>query len=145
VKAAITILLLVFTVTHSLSETPRLLLIASNTTISKQTDINLDVYVYNDSKRRVKVPSLEYISTFYVLRDPAGIRLPRAGTSAQIFSHPRKEHSLRPNGVEQITIKIEVPAEIGDLAEVYVELGRGDHPWRSNSVLLFRPTEDLGK
>lgn len=137
--------LLVFTVAYSWGQAPRLLLVTSNTTISKQTDINVDVYVYNDSQRPVQVPSLEYISTFYVLRDPAGIRLPRAGTSAQVFSHPREEHSLQPHGVERTTIKVEIPAEIGDLAEIHVELGQGDHPARSNSILLFRPPEDLAR
>lgn len=142
---AIVAILLLLTVTTFFGETPRLLLIPGNVTIGKETDITVDVYVYNDSKKAVTVPSLEYISAFYVLRDPTGVRLPRAGTAAQIFSHPRKGHRLQPNGVERTTIKIEIPAEIGDLAELHVELGQGEHPSRSNSILLFRPSEDVAK
>jgi hypothetical protein len=70
------------------------------------------------------VPSFETISKVYVLRDLSGTRLPRGDSSSLVTTHSSGEHSLKSGKVERTKITIEIAAEPGDVAEVYVEIGK---------------------
>jgi hypothetical protein len=116
----------------------RLLLIPVETSLKPRADVQFDLYLWNNSARPTKVPSLKLLSTTYVLRDISGKRLPRFKSSTQSASHPLSEHLLQPNTAERTRIRIDIPAERGDLVEVYAEIS-GSSALRSNVVLLFCP------
>lgn len=125
----------------ALGDPPRLLLVPIQTSIKPHGSVECDVYLYNEGKKDAMVPSFETISKVYVLRDLSGTRLPRGDSSSLVITHSSGEHSLKPGKVERTKITIEIAAEPGDLAEVYVEIGKGPM-MRSNSVLLFCPIEE---
>ena len=140
-RTFITVLFVVAVSGTALGETPRLLLVPVQTSIKPHGSVECDLYLYNESKRATMVPSFESISKVYVLRDPTGARLPRGDSSSLVTTHSSGEHSLKPGKVERTRITIEISAEPGDLAEIYVEIGKGPI-LRSNSVLLFCPVEE---
>jgi hypothetical protein len=125
----------------AVAETPRLLLVPVHNSIKPNGYVECDLYLYNDSKRATMVPSLETVSKVYVLHDPTGTRLPRGDSSSLVLTHSAGEHRLKAGKVEHTKITIQLSAEVGDLAEVYVEIGKGPM-LRSNSVLLFCPAEE---
>ena len=118
----------------------QLLLIPVETSIKPRATVRFDLYLWNNSGRPTKVQSLQLLSTTYVLRDITGTRLPRFKSSTQSASHPLSERLLQPNSAEQTRIRIDIPAERGDLVEVYAEIGGGASALRSNTVLLFCPS-----
>jgi hypothetical protein len=125
----------------ALIASPILLLVPTQTFITPNARVECEVYLYNDSKKAVMVPSFETISKVYGLRDMKGIRLPRGASSTSIASHPPGEHSLGPGRVERTRIIVEIPAASGDLVDLYIEIG-SKSVLRSNSVLLFCPAEE---
>ena len=133
-------LLVVFSLAAARAQSPRLLLIPLETSIKKHATVAFDVFVYNDSAKPAKIPPIELFSAVYSVRDTKTNTLPRAETSAKIQSHPPSPHTLRSKGVEHKRIEMEIPAEPGELVEVYIEIGR-DSVLRSNSVLLYCPIE----
>lgn len=139
-RALLSLFLVAVVTALALGETPRLLLVPVQTSIKPHGSIECDLYLYNDGKKATMIPSFESLSKVYVLRDPTGTRLPRGDSSSLVTTHASGEHSLKPGKVERTKITIEIAAEPGDLAEVYVEIGKGPM-LRSNSVLLYCPVE----
>jgi hypothetical protein len=125
----------------ALGDAPRLLLVPIQTSIKPNGSVECDLYLYNEGKKTTMVPSFEAISKVYVLRDPSGRRLPRGDSSSLVVTHSAGEHGLKPGKVEQTKITIDIAAEPGDVAEVFVEIGKGP-TLRSNSVLLICPMEE---
>ena len=118
------------------AEPLRLLLIPLETSIRPGANVRFDVCLWNNGSQPRKIPSLKLLSTTYILRDIKGTRLPRYKSSTQSASHPLSERLLQPNAVERMSIRIDIPAERGDLVEIYAEVG-GASALRSNTVLLF--------
>jgi hypothetical protein len=139
-RIIITVLIALTIPEIGLAEAPRLLLVPAQISIHPNATVECDLYLYNDSNKTISVPSFETLSKVYALRDTSGIRPPRGDSSSLIIDHARPEHTLGPGKVEQTRVRIDISAESGDLAEVYVEIGR-DSILRSNSVLLFCPIE----
>lgn len=137
-KALIIALLLGTSVNTALGQATRLLLVPVEASIKPRANVRLDVYLCNDSPRPIKIPSLKLLSTNYVLRDITGARLPRFKSLTPSASHPLSEQVLQANSVKRTRIRMDIPAERGDLVEVYVEIA-GSSALRSNPVLLFCP------
>jgi|SRR6267154_2460118 len=138
IKLIIATLLIAAPFAHLHAEGLRLLLVPTGSSITPKSQVTLDVYVYNESDKPAKTPTLENISTVCVLRDVNGVRAPRTESSAEMKFHSGPEHTLKPHRVERKTIKVDIPAEPGDLVEVYVEIGTPSS-LRSNSILLSCP------
>jgi hypothetical protein len=115
-----------------------MLLIPVETVIKPGATVNFDLYVWNDSNKPANVPSLELTSATYLLRDISGARSPKGGGISQTTDHSLPLQVLKPNSVVQKKIAIEIPAQAGDLVEVYVGMASPSN-LRSNSVQLFCP------
>jgi hypothetical protein len=118
----------------------RLLLIPVEATIEAHAAATFDVFVYNDSETLVNIPSLELFSAVYSFRDRANDAILRVENLANIATHAPPPHSLAPKSVEQRRIRLEIPANPGELVQVYVEIGR-ESVMRSNTVLLGCPVD----
>lgn len=140
---ATAILLLVFSITPARAQSPRVILVPLETAVKTRATVSFDVFVYNDSPKPVKIPPIELFSAVYSLRGTSGNTLPRVETSAKIASHPPQPHTLGSKAGEHRTIKMEIPAEPGELVEVYIEIGR-ETVLRSNTVLLYCSLEESG-
>ena len=141
IKTLLSVLLTFGALNLALGAVPRFLLVPSQLFMSPNGSVECDLYLYNDSKKTMTVPSFETISKVYDLQDVHGVRLPRGASTTQITSHLPREHSLRSGGVEHAKITIEIPAEAGDVVEVYVEIG-SDTVLRSNAILLLCRVEE---
>ena len=139
--ATATLLWVVFGLAAARAQSPRLLLVPLETSIKKHATVAFDVFVYNDSAKPAKIPPIELFSAVYSVRDTKTNTLPRAESSAKTASHPPPPHTLGSKAVEHRRVEMEVPAEPGELVEVYIEIGR-DSVLRSNSVLLYCPIEE---
>src|SRR5437879_3068501 len=62
----------------------RLLLVSSRSNIAAGKPVSMDVYLYNEGSKAVKLPALEYLAAEWLLDDAAGKRLRRAGGSERI-------------------------------------------------------------
>jgi hypothetical protein len=138
IKVFIATLLIAAPLAHLHGEGLQLLLVPVNTSITPNSQLTVDVYIYNDSDKPAKAPTLENISTVCVLRDVNGVRAPRTESSAEMKFHSGPEHTLKPHRAERKTIKVDIPAEPGDLVEMYVEIGTPSS-LRSKSILLSCP------
>lgn len=136
IRVLMAALLIATPVAHLRAEGLRLLLVPIGTSVAPGAQVTVDIYIYNDSDKPAKAPTLENISTVSVLRDINGVRAPRTESSAEMKFHSDSERTLKPHQGERKTIKVDIPAELGDLAEIYVEVGTPS-ALRSNSILLY--------
>jgi hypothetical protein len=132
-KTSIAILSLILVAVVVRAEKPRFLLVPLETSIKPGSKATFDVYVWNDSRRPVSVPSLDFISTVTSSKNSG-----TAEVAGKTSTSTPDEHSLSPNSVEWKRITSDIKAQPGDLIEVYVQIGSPPR-LRSNSVLLFCP------
>ncbi len=123
---------------------PRLLLIPMETAVAPQANVTFDVVAINDSKESVNIRSLESFRGVYSIRDTTGKRQHRVSGFARTATHSSKERKLLPGAFEQQKIRLDVPAEPGDVVQVYIKIG-SDPGMRSNSLLLYCPAEPRGE
>lgn len=137
-KIIATVLLLMCLVGAVLGDEPRLLLVPREASIKPGRNVKFDVYLCNQTNQPRIVPPLTLISTNYVLRDVTGVRLPRFRSSTERALHALAGHILQPNAFDHAMVMLDVFAEPGDLAEIYIEV-KGTRILRSNTVQMFCP------
>ena len=135
-KKLLTIIFAFSTLQMSGAEPLRLLLVPVETSIKRQASVTFDVYLVNTDLRAQPAPSLELLFGTYDLDDVKGARLPRGGDWGETTTVPPSPHVLQPNAIEHRQIRMDIPAEPGDLVKVFVEI-RGRVGLRSNFALLF--------
>jgi hypothetical protein len=118
----------------------QLLLVSPQTKIAPHGEVALEVYIYNGGQKSQLVPSLGEINTVVTVRDLRGAKLPTTDSSAELKSHSDHRHALKAKATEHRTVKANIAAEAGDLAEVYVEI-RTPAIVRSNALLFYCETE----
>jgi hypothetical protein len=119
----------------------RLLVVCEEVNIKANSSVRCDLYLYNDSDARCFAPSFETVATILALHDVNGVRLPRGDSSSLVTGHASGKQRLEARAVKRTTITVKIPAEVGDLVELYVEVG-GDPVVRSNKILLFCPSDE---
>jgi hypothetical protein len=139
-KITAAILLMMCFVGEVLGGEPRLLLVPQEASIKSGRNVKFDVYLCNDTKQPKMVPPLTVISTNYVFRDNTGVGL-RFRSSTVRPMHTLTGHILQPNAFDHATVMLDVLAEPGDLAEIYIEV-KGTRILRSNTIQLFCPPKN---
>jgi hypothetical protein len=119
----------------------RLFLLPTDPYLKRSGSVSFDVYLYNDTRKAVKLPSLEMLAADWNLKDVSGKRLYRTGGSRTIVDHPAENRQFDPGRIEHRRVELEIDPEPGDLVTVYVTLG-DKAKVRSNTVLLFRPNSN---
>jgi hypothetical protein len=114
----------------------RLLLVSSRPNIAAGKPVSMDVYLYNDGSKAVKLPALEYLAAEWLLDDAAGKRLRRAGGSERITGYGTPDVSVPAGAVLHRKMKFDIKAEAGDLVTLKVTLGER-RAVESNDVLLY--------
>ncbi len=150
-KAFIIIALTIFIAQTALAREPHLLLVQTQTSVRPHTvsskrsterhpNLTFDVYLYNGSGRPVSAPTLEFFSTVAWVSNSMDRRSGFLGGEDEMSNGGLLDHLLPANSVEHRRIKVELPAQPGDLLEVHIEIGHFRNRIRSNTVLLFCPT-----
>lgn len=114
--------------------TPRLLLVSNETSLNARAEVQLDLYLCNDSDRPAIAPAFERISIDYVVRNVAGRGSAVIGSSTQSTS-PSSSHQMKPHSCEHRRIKVKIPTQVGDWVEISAEI-RNKPRLRSNSIVL---------
>jgi hypothetical protein len=114
----------------------RLLLVATGPNIAAGKAVSMDVYLYNEGSKAVKLPSLEYVAAEWLLDDTTGSRLGRTGGSARITGYRTPSVLVPAGAVLHRNIELNVKAEAGDVVTVKVTLG-AQRAVESNDVLLY--------
>jgi hypothetical protein len=118
-----------------------LLLVASEPTIAPGKTVTMDVYLYNEGSKAVKLPPLEYLDAEWVLDDTRGHRLGRSGGSSKISGYTIPNELIAAGAVLHRSIELDIKAEPGDVVTVKVTLGT-QSALSSNNVLLYCPVKD---
>lgn len=111
-------------------------LIPKRTSFIPGEECVVDMYLLNRTGGVLKVPSLDaYEAVYHVSRPGSAGSLPRVGGTGPIYSHDLVSETIKPHGMKHSATKIAIKADIGELVELYVELGDKSRI-RSNTVLL---------
>ena len=139
------LIILLQTQTWVLADDPRLVIVPQSTTLTSDGDVKFEVFLFNDSDRKITVPAPEARFTlFWKLRDVDSIRESRESSHFVLGTDTQSQHTLGPQTATRFDVGDKIFAEPGDVLEFYITVeskgkaGKGT-TIRSNSVLLFRP------
>ena len=118
-----------------------LLLVAPRPNIVPGKSVVVDVYLYNEGSKAVKLPSLEFVEAEWLLDDTTGNRLGRSGGSSRITGFKIRDDLVPAGAVLHRSIELDVKAEAGDVVTVKVTLGT-QRTVQSNDLLLYCPAKD---
>lgn len=131
--------------TTSFADELRMVLAPRATTLTAEGYVTFDVYLYNDSARRVNAPAPEAeFTAFWILRDVDNVRPEREESNSVIGTDTVKRYVMAPKTAIRCEISNRLLSEPGDVLTLYitVEMKPGasiTKSIRSNTVILFRP------
>jgi hypothetical protein len=116
---------------------PRLFLVAPEPYVGVGSPVLLDIYLYNDVEKPVKLRPLTFVSANWTLIDTSGKKKEaRAGISSVASDHGTPDIIVPGGAVLYERTKLDVGAEAGDVVEIKVHLGKGKG-LESNTVCLY--------
>lgn len=115
----------------------RLFVLVPEAYVGSGKAVQLDIYLYNDGKTAITVPSLMFASTNWSLTDTSGKeRGVRAGVSRVVSDHGTADIIVPPGAVLYQRTELDVGAEAGDVVTIRVQLGK-KRRLESNSACVY--------
>ncbi len=139
------VLLIVGASHFSLAGDLRLILAPTAPTLAPEGYALFDVYLFNDSGRRLQAPAPEAAYTVaWILRDPDKVRVDREGSQFVVGTDTDKHYLMNQRSALHRQLGSRFLAEPGDVIEFYITVDRKSKDGqvetiRSNSVVIYRP------
>lgn len=135
---AIFVGLLIFCLgTSAVQAGPQLFILAPEAYARVGKPVLLDIYLYNDGKKAIRIPPLEFAFATWSLTDTSGRgREMRAGVSTVVSDHGTPDIIVPAGTVLYQRTEQDVGAEAGDVVTIRVRLGK-KRRLESNSACVY--------